>query len=192
MADAPGDITTLLHAMRDGDELAADTLMNRVMEELRVIAAQRAPRQGGTLQATVLVNECYLRLADRDVPFRDRKHFFSLASLAMRDIAVEYARRNAALKRGGGALRETLRDCADDGALPLDDVAACADAVAKIQGIDAAAYEVVMYRFYAGLPNRLIAELMDIPEIKVRRLWQLAQVLLLEILDDDESESASP
>ena len=99
-----GAVTELLLDWSAGDEQARDRLMQLVYDELRRIAGSRlrAERSEHTLQATALVNEAYMRLVDQTrVQWRNRAHFFGIASHLMRRILVDHARRRRAEKRGG-------------------------------------------------------------------------------------------
>src|SRR5215467_3323831 len=87
--------------------------MEQVYSELRRIAAihlkRRAPQ--ATLQPTALVNEAWLRLAQR--PWKSRSHFLALASTTMRNLLVDYVRARIAEKRGGEWTRVALEGCSD-------------------------------------------------------------------------------
>ena len=99
-----GEITTLLAALREGDKSAMDRLFPLVYREFHGRAHQQLARRrpGETLSTTALVHETYLKLAgSAKQSYEDRLHFFAVASRAMRQILVDYARRNAAAKRGG-------------------------------------------------------------------------------------------
>src|SRR5690606_20659319 len=99
-----------------------DALVPLVYDELRILARAQLGRfrPGQTLDTTALVHEAYLKLVDRTrAEFKDRKHFFTVASLAMRQIVVDYARRNAAKKRGGGNVH-TLLDELDGSAVAVE------------------------------------------------------------------------
>src|SRR6476661_6640400 len=100
------EITQLLRAWSAGDSRALDKLTPLVYEELHRRAHWHMARErpGQTLQTTALVNETYVRLVDlRDVSWRDRAHFFALASRLIRRVLIDAARARASLKRGGGA-----------------------------------------------------------------------------------------
>src|ERR1700741_2540814 len=99
--DSP--ITVVLQAAQAGDRQAAADLLPLVYAELRELARARLAREtpGQTLQPTALVHEAYLRIADSDMTFEGRQHFFFAAARAMRQILVEQARRKAGPKRGG-------------------------------------------------------------------------------------------
>ena len=84
-----------IEELTKGDANAANQLMPLVYDELRRIAAGhlRRERSGHTLQSTALVHEANLRLIDqRQVEWRNRAHFFALASRMIRRILVDYAR----------------------------------------------------------------------------------------------------
>ncbi len=96
---APGDITQLLIAHRDGEPSAMDELFPLVYDELRGMAHGRLRRRqpGQTLDTTALVHEAYLKLVDQTrAEWKDRDHFRAVASVAMRHILVDYARRRTA------------------------------------------------------------------------------------------------
>jgi RNA polymerase sigma factor (TIGR02999 family) len=141
-------------------------------------------RSGHTLQATALVNEAWLRLADSEPSWENRRHFFGAASEAMRRILVENARRRAAEKRGGGlaatALDEELHGAAseDDKLLQVHEVLDALDAEDPLKA------KIVKLRFFAGLGHDEIAALLDLNEKTVRRHWELAKVWLYRAIRD--------
>src|SRR6516164_4984053 len=108
------DVTRILSAVAHGDARAAEQLLPLVYDELRRLAAQRLAREkpGQTLQATALVHEAYLRLVGNgeERHWDGRRHFFAAAAEAMRRILVEQARRKKALRRGGRAVGQVLRE----------------------------------------------------------------------------------
>src|SRR5512142_810601 len=111
MPVSPKVVTQLIEHARSGDQMALDELLPHVYGELKRIARryERRERQGGTLQATALVNEAYMRLAqDTDLSFQNRAHLLGIAARAMREILIEHARARGAQKRGGRDARVTL------------------------------------------------------------------------------------
>src|SRR5262245_6204002 len=106
-------VTRLLLAWNQGDEVAFERLMPLVYTELRRIARRHLGRErpGHKLQTTALVNEAYLRLVDiKRMRWQDRVHFFAMSARLMRRILVDHARARRYQKRGGGASRVTLDD----------------------------------------------------------------------------------
>ena len=121
------DVTRILNAIEQGDERAADRLLPVVYEELRRLAAQQMSRErpGHTLQATALVHEAYIRLAEgAETNWNSRGHFFKAAAEAMRRILVESARRKKSVKRGGdhGKIEIAVSDLPISG--PSDEIIA--------------------------------------------------------------------
>src|SRR5687768_8459672 len=105
------DVTRLLAAWKAGDEQALAALMPKVYGELRRIAEHyiRRERPGHTLQPTALINEAYLKLIQGGMPdWQNRVHFFGIASKIMRQVLVDWARKNCASKRGGEQAQVTL------------------------------------------------------------------------------------
>ena len=134
-------ITDLLLQLRDGGTETTDRLFSLVYEELRRIAHRQLQleRPGHTLGTTGLVHETYVRMVDQTrVEWRDRAQFFGAAAWAMRRILVDYARRNRAARRGGGAPRLTFDDdvpAAERSELVL----ALDEALERLAGFDSAA-----------------------------------------------------
>src|SRR5579884_280728 len=97
-------VTQLLRESRNGSSAALQLLLPIVYTQLHEIASHhmRKERDSHTLSATALVHEAYLKLAGSEANLEDRKHFFALASLKMRQILVDYARARQSGKRGGG------------------------------------------------------------------------------------------
>src|SRR5947208_15307293 len=104
------DVTRLLAQIDGGDETAKTVLFDRLYDELRNIAQGLMAHQvpGGTLQATALVHECYLKLRPGNLKGRNRCYFFGAAARAMRQILFDRGRARDALKRGGNRSREQL------------------------------------------------------------------------------------
>lgn len=103
--DAELSVTQLLHDWKNGDESALDSLTPIVYDELLRIARRqlRSERQDHTLAPTALVHEAWMRMLNQNrADWRDRTHFFALASRFMRRILVDYSRNHKAQKRGGG------------------------------------------------------------------------------------------
>ena len=108
------DVSAMLRAWSDGDQDALQALTPIVYEELHRLARHymRRERSGHSLQATALVNEAYMRLADYTrMQWQDRAHFFAVSAQAMRRILVDHARRHN-LKRGRGVQHVSLEDVA--------------------------------------------------------------------------------
>ena len=180
-------VTRLLLAWGGGDQTAFEQLIPIVHDELRRLARRqmRGERPGHTLQPTALVHEAYLRLVDaRNIPWKDRTHFFAIAARSMRHILVEFARSRQFQKRGGGA--EILVLDADlVGHERSKDVVALDDALQALAALDARKAQVVELRFFGGLSVEETAETLDVSPTTVARDWRLAKVWLLRELTKD-------
>ncbi len=163
-----------------------DDLVATAYEELRAIAHARLAWRGagGTLSTTALVHEAYLKLANQSPSkWRDRAHFFAVASLAMRHVLVDFAKARVALKRGGARRRITL----DDDAIAVDDQADALlqldDALARLAAREPRLAKVVELRFFGGLAEDEIAESLGVTVRTVRRDWVKARVMLRHVLE---------
>jgi RNA polymerase sigma factor (TIGR02999 family) len=194
MSDHPNDaadITQWLDAARDGDRAALDRVLGTLYHELHAMARrQLAGQYGQTLDATALVHEAYLKLIGRrDVQFDDRAHFFAYAASAMRSVVVDYARQRLAQKRGGDLHRVTELPDDIEGGLRLDeDMLGLDTALTKLAAVDAKLAQVVELRYFAGLSEQEIAELLNRSERSIRRDWQKARLFLLASLGDENGE----
>ena len=183
--NAPINVTQLLVSWGGGNRAALEALTPLVHQELRRIAARcmAGERPGHILQATALVNEAYLRLIDwKDVQWQNRAHFFAVASRAMRQITVDYARSQAAQKRGGDAPVLSL----DEQRLPVSDRAhelvALDQALTQLESLSERPARVVELRFFGGLSLEEAAHVLDVSVGTVRRDWSLAQAWLFREL----------
>ena len=174
-----GDVTRILHAIREGEPHSGDALMEVVYEELRRIARVKMQNEqpGQTLQATALVHEAWLRLGDGE--FNNRPHFFAAAAEAMRRILVERARRKARVKHGAGAEHceigevEIIAPVADAGEL-----LAVNEALDQLALHDARKAELVKLRYFAGLTFEEAAEALGISVPTAKRDWAYARAWL--------------
>jgi RNA polymerase sigma factor (TIGR02999 family) len=190
-AEQSAEITQWLDAARGGDRGALDRVLGTLYNELHSMARrQLAGQYGQTLDATALVHEAYLKLIGRrDVQFDDRAHFFAYAASAMRSVVVDYARQRLAQKRGGDLHRVTELPDDVEGGLRLDeDMLGLDTALTKLAAVDAKLAQVVELRYFAGLSEQEIAELMKRSERSIRRDWQKARMFLLASLGDENGE----
>jgi RNA polymerase sigma factor (TIGR02999 family) len=179
--DKPKEVTLILKDWNRGDQSALEKLMPIVYDELKRIAARymRKEQPNHTLQATALVNEAFMRLADeKDLEWQNRAHFFAIAANTMRRILVSYAVAARADKRGGGELRLSL-----DEAIGLPEkrdynLLALNDALNRLAVMDPRKSQIVELRFFAGLENEEIAEALGISVGTVKREWKMAKAWL--------------
>jgi RNA polymerase sigma factor (TIGR02999 family) len=131
------------------------------------------------LQATELVHEVYLRLVDvGKVEWQQRAQFFAMAAQMMRRILVDAARRKRSRKRGDGAVRVNLEETAVLAPEPDRSLIALDDALTAFSQIAARQARVVELRYFGGLSEDEIANVMKISTRTVRRDWEFARVWL--------------
>jgi RNA polymerase sigma factor (TIGR02999 family) len=183
-SDVTRDVTALLNRWQQGESTALDRLMPLVYNELRRIAARylHSERSGHTLQTTALVHEAYLRLIDEThIQWQGRAHFFGVAATLIRNILVDHARANKALKRGGGAQKVSLDEAIAVAGNEVD-VLAVDDALSELVKIDAQQAKIVELRFFSGLTIEVTAEVLGISVSTVKRDWVLAKTWIYRTL----------
>ncbi len=176
-----GDITNLLIAARDGDEVAANQLAALVYGELRLLAhhCRRGRGAAETLSTTALVHEAYLRIGGSpEADFADRAHFFADAAQAMRRILVDHARRTCAAKRGGNSLHVGFDDAALSLTVPPEQVVALDQVLTRLHRFDERLASLVELRVFAGLDVPELAQALELSERTVKRDWRKARALL--------------
>ncbi|MFN0253292.1 MAG: ECF-type sigma factor [Kofleriaceae bacterium] len=176
--EPPKAITMLLHKMQDGDTGARDELLPLVYGELEKIARAYV-NPANSLEPRGLVHELYLKLiASKDmVEARDRKHFFAIAALAMRQILTDRARRRKAAKRGGPEqVRVTLSGIAETDQ-QLDTIAVD-DALKKLEELSPRQARIVELRCLIGMSVVETADALDVSERTVHTEWRLARAWL--------------
>ena len=163
---------------------SADAAAAAVYNELRRLAASymRRERPGQTLQATALVHEAYLRLADAGTAWKDRHHFIGVAARSMRQILVDRARARGAQKRWGGmdrvSLTESLIRASDeDSMLPALD-----EALTRLEQLDPEQARIIELRYFVGLSIEEAAETLNISPATLKRRWAMARAWLFREL----------
>jgi|SRR5579871_1404128 len=174
-------ITLLLARMRQGDETAERDLASIVYPELQKMARgiMSGERFDHTLQPTALVNEAYVRLAAMAQGLNDRTHFFAAAASVMRHVLVDYARQHRAAKRPGNRPRLDLKDDLMVLESNVDLILDVERATEKLKEWDPRQFQIVELRFYGGMTEEEIAEVLSISARTVRRDWEMARSWLL-------------
>lgn len=185
MSSPPGDITSALAALHEGQPDAADRLATLVLDELHRLAerAMRREADGHTLQPTELVNEAFVRLVGNGhTTWQSRAHFFAIAAQTIRRLLVDHARRRRRGKRDFGtrvAFDETM--AATEGTSL--DLIALDDALRDLERLAPRQARVVELRFFAGLSVNETATVLTSSPATVKRDWTFARAFLLRALD---------
>ncbi len=182
----PSEITQILQDWNDGDEDAKERLLPFVYDELKRQARffMSRERANHTLQPTALVHEAFLRLSEQSgIDWKNRSHFFGIASRLMRQILVDHARTHSAAKRGSSPIHFSL----DDVQIPVEDragsILALDEVLEKLEEFDERQAKIIEMRFFGGMSNKEIAESLEISERTVGREWQSARLWLYRELN---------
>lgn len=187
-------MTRLLGAVRRGDREALDALLPHVYDELRAVARAQVRRSNDpALQPTVVVHEAYMKLARSSViPAVDRSHFLAIAATAMRQVLVDHARAMLSHKRGGGWKQTMLTAGSQTYELRPEDLIELDRA---LDGLDERQRRIVECRYFAGMEEQEIAEILGVSDRTVRREWVKARAWLYAALygpSDEAPTTESP
>ncbi len=180
--EVQGDITQMLQAIKHR-EAVSEEMTAQVYQELRQLAAVRMAREsaGQTLQATALVHEAWLRLFNGNPGiWQNRAHFFAAAAQAMRRILIERARRKMSVKRGERAEHVSIEEVDVVQTLPDERVLLIDEAMERLHKKDPELARVVVLKFFGGLTNVEVGEIMGVTERTVHNKWVFAKAWLLE------------
>jgi RNA polymerase sigma factor (TIGR02999 family) len=179
-ATSPKEVTQLLVEWSNGDHAALDQLIPLVYNELRRLARgyMRREKQGHTLQTSALIHEAYLQLVgQKNVQLQNRAQFFGFAAQLMRRILVDHARSRSRIKRGGGLQMVSL---AEQAVISNDvaEVIALDDALKNLAEMDPRKAHIVEMKFFGGLTNEEVAEVLRVTTRTVEREWRNAKAWL--------------
>lgn len=188
---SPHEVTQLLLAWGNGNEEALAKLAPLVEMELHRLAKLYLgqERPGHTLQPTALVNEAYLQLIDwKNVEWKNRAHFIGVAAQMMRHVLINHALRRKRNKRGGDALRVSLVEAENVAITRGTDIIALDDAMKALAQFDPRKSRIVELKFFGGLSEEEIAEVMKLSLRTVQRDWNLARAWLYKELSKDDKD----
>jgi RNA polymerase sigma factor (TIGR02999 family) len=176
-------LSVLLAKCAEGDEEAERLVFEIAYHHLKQLArhAFRGESRGLTLQASVLVNEAFLRMPRAgEISWQNRQHFFAVAARAMRRTIVDHARERAALKRPPRSQAMQLNDeavltDADPTTILLVD-----QLLSELASVDQRRARVVELRYFSGMTNHEVALVLDVDERTVKRDWQVAKLWLYD------------
>ena len=190
---SPHELTQLLIDWSNGSQDALEQLCPLVYEELRRLAHRYMSRErpGHSLQTTAVVHEAYLRLIDqKHVQWQNRAHFFAIAAQMMRRILITHAQSRAYAKRGGGTLNVSLDEAAILSRERASELIALDEALTSLTAIDLRRSRVVELRFFGGLSNEEIAEVLKISANTVTRDWNVAKAWLYREMSKERADGA--
>ena len=174
-------VTQWLSGLDSADPGTASKLFELLYDDLRRLARGHMRREdsGHTLSATALAHEAWFRMAGQNrTQWKNRSHFLAVSSTMMRRILVNHALAHRAGKRDAQMVTITLAGLAQIGQPPDRDLVAVHEALLAFEAIDARAAKVVELRFFGGLENVEVAEVLGIALATVKRDWTLARAWL--------------
>lgn len=188
MSDKPqaSEITRILQDWNDGDQDAKERLLPFVYDELkrqaRILMSRE--RSDHTLQPTALVHEAFLRLSDQTgIDWKDRSHFYGIASRLMRQILVDHARMHATTKRGNHAIHFSLNDVQIPAEERAGSILVLDEVLQRLEKFDDTQAKIVEMKFFGGMNNGEIADSLEISERTVGREWQAVRLWLYRELN---------
>jgi len=192
MTTSPGEVTVLLHALRQGDRGAGDKLFPLVYSELHRLARayMRRERPNHTLQPTALINEAYMRLAQASVDWQNRAHFIGVAATAMRRILVDHARAHMAAVRGGEFQQVEWTEALGLPAERSEELIALDEALHQLEKLDARQAKLIELRYIGGLSFEEAADVLEISPRTAKRDWAMARLWLFRVMKRKNGETA--
>jgi RNA polymerase sigma factor (TIGR02999 family) len=181
-------VMRLLQELRSGDRRAFAELLPLVYDELHELAHRQRRRWGGneTLNTTAIIHEAYLRLAGQSAPqWSSHPHFLAVAATAMRQVLLDYAKRQRAAKREGSwrpvpldEVEATLREGGDVSEARSEAIIAVEESLRRLEQHDPVQGRVVECRFYGGMTIEDTAKALGVSPATVKRRWAMAQAWL--------------
>ncbi len=181
-----GDITELIDQGNASGGVDNAALFGASYDELKKLARARLSRSGPLtlLDSTALVNEIWLRLSGKHILNVDtRRRFFAYASQVMRTVIVDQLRERNALRRGSGERMLTLNTALGDGIASDDEALQVHDALQSLAQLEPRLAQVVEMRYFGGMTEVEIGEVLELTERTVRRDWEKARLLLASMLE---------
>src|SRR5262249_32080828 len=191
MASTSHEVTQLLIAWGEGDEEAFKQLVLLVHAELQQLARARLKdeRKNHTLEPAALVNEVYIRLInEKAIEWKNRAHFFAIASERMRQILVDYARRRKRKKRN--AVLVSLSEAGQQAVGFSSEIIAVNEALETLAEAAPRQTRIVVMRYFGGLTVDETAEVLKIAPRTVEREWKSARAWLYSQLRNNEKDDA--
>ncbi|MBS1828621.1 MAG: sigma-70 family RNA polymerase sigma factor [Acidobacteria bacterium] len=183
------DVTRLLRAWRGGDTGALEQLTPIVYAELHRLAMHqmRGEREGHVLQPSALVNEAFVRLmGNAPVEWANRNQLYAVSARLMRQVLIDYARKQKRLKRVAGMGAVTLSSAGElsnsKPGFALEDMMALDECLTRLAQLNARQAQVVEMRFFGGMENAEIAAILGVSEQTVTRDWRVARAWLFNAL----------
>ncbi|MEN7344052.1 MAG: ECF-type sigma factor [Pseudomonadota bacterium] len=182
-------ITHIVQRHSDGDASAFDQAIELLYGELRRIAHRNRRQMGGnpTLHTTALVNEAYLKMKSASGDVTNAAHFLAIASRAVRQIIVDYARSRRAAKRGGGAVHVELDPHHTAVDAEVEQLLIVEEATARLAAHNERLAKIFELKFYAGLSDEELALAVPCSKRTAQRDWMKARAFISDYMTSEDS-----
>jgi RNA polymerase sigma factor (TIGR02999 family) len=176
-------LTSLLSAIGQGERDALGQLYALLYPELRRLAHSRVRRSGDMtlLDTTSLVHESFLRFEKSGaVKMGDRSQFMAYAAQVMRSVVVDVIRRRQSERRGGDAVHVEFDEASAVAAADPreNEVLRVHESLEELAAIDARLVKVVEMRYFSGMTEPEVAEVLGLTVRTVARDWEKARLFL--------------
>ena len=174
----PASLTERLQLFMRGDTATADALLREVLPKLRDIAVRELKRERyvAPLSKTELISELWVsHLSKGGWQIHDQGHFYALASLAMRRVLVDMARRRLALRRGGGEATLSLEESVPFIGTSVEEAERIVEIGILMDRLEAKhpdAARIVDMHYFSGFTLEEIAREMGLTLKQVRSRWE--------------------
>ena len=172
------EITELLQAWSKGDSHALSKLIPLVDDELKKIARAKMTkeRSGHILQSAALINEALMRLiATERIDWQSRTQFYGLVAKRMRQVLVDYARKQKASKRGNRAEHVDINEAVFLSSETSEELIMLDEALTKLAKKDELKAKIIEYCYFGGFTQKEVAEILGISIATVEREWRFAR-----------------
>jgi len=181
MVETEEQLTELLMAWSNGNEACLELLVPIVECELKRIARRFLNRENPnhSLMTSDLINEAYLRLiGQREVQWKNRSHFFAVASIIIRRLLMNHARDRMTRKRAGASFVLNIDDVEIISTEKSSELIALDEALMSLSNFDKVKGRIVEMRYFGGLTTTEVAEVLNMTPAAVTRHWNLARAWL--------------
>jgi RNA polymerase sigma factor (TIGR02999 family) len=138
----------------------------------------------GTLQATGLVHDLYLKLLKQEkANFENRRAFFAFTAALMRHILIDHARARRSEKRGADHVRVPLTDDLPFVDAASEDILDLHEALEELAALDPRKAELVQLCAFLGCSRNEAAELLGVSLRTAKRDFRLARAWLSQRLN---------
>ncbi len=180
-----GEITVLLNRVSPNSKKDFDQIYSLLYNEIKAVAHNQLANMHNqqTISATVLANECYLKLIQLEKPsHQNRKHLLNYLAKAMRRYLIDRIRKKNRDKRKGHVDYQQMSQIigAKDVELDMIEIDRLIDILAEI---DPHLGELFQLKIIFNFTFKELAKIFDLSERQIIRQWNQAKTWLLTLIE---------